>query len=113
MAARNASLSDDSRVVIDTRAALIIGGLLFGGLGLLGLGAFLAGRRIAEKIPHMPWSGHGHRHGAHPGHMAQMMRARMHEMPHVPQMPTLPKMPEIKIDVPAIMEMIAKLRRPA
>jgi hypothetical protein len=114
MAARNATLSDDSRVVIDTRSALIIGGLLFAGLGAVALCVFLAGRRIAARMPHLPWTSHGHRGGTMHGNMARMMRARLHEMPKMAHLADLPKMPHLpdmpKIDLPALVEMIAKLR---
>lgn len=113
MAARNATLSDDSRVVIDTRSALIIGGLLFGGLGLVAICMLLAGRRIASRIPHMPWSGHphrglvGHARGREHGHgqLAETIRARMREMSEAARMPDLPK-----IDLSAIADTIARLR---
>ena len=106
MAARNATLSDDSRVIIDTKAALIIGGLLFGGFGIVALAVLLAGRRIAMRLPHLPWA--GHRRGLMHSHMARMMRARMQgvQMPQMPHMPDLPKMP----DMSAIADAIAKMR---
>jgi hypothetical protein len=114
MAARNATLSDDSRVIIDTRSALIIGGLLFGGLGLVAVGVFMAGRRIASRIPRVPWAGHGHRGPGHVGgaHVAAMMRSRMGEMPNLPHIPDMPKMPDLsKVDWSSVVEMISKLRR--
>jgi hypothetical protein len=89
MAARNATLSDDSRVVIDTRSALIIGGLLFGGLGLVAVGIFMAGKRIASRLPHMPH-----------------IRA-----PHMPHLADLPRIELPKVDLPAVIDLIAKLRR--
>jgi hypothetical protein len=117
MAARNATVSEDSRVIIDTRSALIIGGLLFGGLGLLGLCVFLAGRRVASRIPHMPWDRHAHRglmgrlHGGGRGRMARMVRARVREMSGAVHVPDLPRMPDLpKFDMSAIADMLAKLR---
>jgi len=92
MAARNAEFSDDSRVIIDTRAGLIIGGLLFGGLGLLAVAVYLGARRISERMPHLP-----HLPGMHG-----------HALPHIhrPNLADLPKLPEM----PAFADMIAKLR---
>jgi hypothetical protein len=103
MAARNATLSDDSRVVIDTRSALIIGGLLFGGLGLVALGVYFAGRKIAQRMPRLPHMPH-----VHMPQMPQM--SHMHLPTH---MPDLSKIELPKIDVSAIMDMIARLRRAA
>lgn len=95
MAARNAEISDDSRVIIDTRAGLIIGGLLFGGLGLLAVAVYLGARRISERMPHLPHlqgmrGPHGH---VHP----QMHRLSLAAMPKIPEMS-------------ALADMIAKLR---
>ena len=92
MAARNAEFSDDSRVIIDTRAGLIIGGLLFGGLGLLAVAVYLGARCNSERMPHLP-----HLRGMH-GHA--------HPQMHLPSLADLPKMP----DIPAFADMIAKLR---
>lgn len=93
MAARNATISDDSRVIIDTRAGLIIGAFLFGGLGLLAAATYLGARRVADRMPHLPRL-------PHMGHMQ-----RMAEM-HMPHLGNLPKMP----DLSAMTEAIAKLR---
>ncbi len=82
MAARNAELSDDSRVIIDTRAGLIIGALLFGGLGLLAVATYLGARKIAERIPHLP------------------------HLPHMPSLPEMPHMPEM----PRMAAMVARMR---
>lgn len=112
MAARNATLSDDSRVIIDAKAALIIGGLLFGGFGLVALAVLMAGRRVASRLPHMPWAGTAHHGGSLQGHMAKMMRARMggaSHMPHMPSMPDMSKMP----DLSAIADLLAKVRKAA
>jgi hypothetical protein len=43
MAARNATLSDDSRVIVGTRAAIIIGAGLLGGLAAVALAVFFRG----------------------------------------------------------------------
>lgn len=94
MAARNVDLSDDSRVIIDARAGLIIGALLFGGLGLLAVATYLGARRIASRMPHLPRL-------HHMGHMP-----RLGEM-HIPHMGDMPKLP----DLASVGEMIAKLRR--
>jgi hypothetical protein len=122
MAARNATLSDDSRVIIDTRSALIIGGLLFGGLGFVGICMLVVGKRIASRVPHLPWNGHtrgglmGGTHGGGDGRMAEMIRARMREMSaaghghDAHKMPDLPKIDLSKFDLPSIIETIAKLR---
>lgn len=91
MAARNATISDDSRVIIDTRAGLIIGAFLFGGLGLLAVATFLGARRIADRMPRMPRM----------PHMPHMQDIRM------PHMADLPKMP----DLSGVTDLIAKLRR--
>ncbi|HEY5483753.1 MAG TPA: hypothetical protein VIK31_08075 [Propionibacteriaceae bacterium] len=91
MAARNAEISDDSRVIIDTRAGLIIGALLFGGLGLLAVATYLGARRIAERIPRLP----------HMPHLPQMP-----QMPHLADLPHLP-------DLPALGAMVARIRRAA
>jgi hypothetical protein len=88
MAARNAQFSDDSRVIIDTRAGLIIGAFLFGGLGLLAVATYLGARRIAERMPHLPHLPH---------------------MPHMRQMPQLAHLRKLQ-EMPAVAEMIAKLR---
>jgi len=98
MAARNATISDDSRVIIDGRAALIIGGLLFGGLGLVALAIFLGARRMASRIPHLPSWAHT---------SAMQARLRHLHMPDLPKVPDLPKLP----DMSAIADMVAKLRR--
>jgi hypothetical protein len=45
MAARNATLSDDSRVIVGTRAALIIGAGLLGGLACVACALFMGARR--------------------------------------------------------------------
>jgi hypothetical protein len=91
MAARNAEISDDSRVIIDTRAGLIIGALLFGGLGLLAVATYLGARRIADRMPHLP------------------------HMPHMPQLPGNMRMPHVGdlhrlAGMPAFADMIAKIR---
>jgi len=98
MAARNAEFSDDSRVIIDTRAGLIIGGLLFGGLGLLAVAVYLGARRISERMPHLP-------------HLQAMRGAhgRLHPQMHLPSLADLPKIPEM----PAFADMIAKMRHAA
>jgi hypothetical protein len=85
MAARNAQISDDSRVIIDTRAGLIIGAFLFGGLGLLAVATYLGARRIAERTPHLP------------------------HLPHLPQMPHLAELRKLS-ESPAVAAMIARLR---
>jgi hypothetical protein len=96
MAARNAALSDDSRVIIDGRSALIIGGLLFGGLGLVAIAVCLGARRVAARIPHAPWASGHHGHGGWRAHGTSP------HLPHV-QMPDLP-------DMPPLGELVAKLR---
>jgi hypothetical protein len=88
MAARNAEISDDSRVIIDTRAGLIIGAFLLGGLGLLAVATYLGARRIAERRPHLP------------------------HLPHMPQMPHLADLRRLP-DLPAISAMVAKMRHAA
>lgn len=98
MAARNATISDDSRVVIDTRSALIIGGFLFGGLGLLAAAMMFAVHKRASRMPHMPNFAHGYKLPANLRHM------HMPDMPKVPDMPKMPDMP------PALVDLIAKLR---
>jgi len=108
MAARNATLSDDSRVIIDARAALIIGGLLFGGFGLVAVAVYMAGRRIADRMPHLPFAAARHAAAADAGHMAAMVRARMQGM-SLPHLADLPKMP----DLSAVADMLGKLRRAA
>jgi hypothetical protein len=115
MAARNATLSDDSRVIIDAKAALIIGALLFGGFGLVALAVLMAGRRIAARIPHMPWAAAGHRGGSLQGHMAKMMRARMGGAAHMPHMPHMPSMPDMSKmpDLSVIADLLAKMRKAA
>jgi hypothetical protein len=45
MAARNATLSDDSRVIVDARTAIIIGAGLLGGLAAVAVAIFLGSRR--------------------------------------------------------------------
>jgi hypothetical protein len=90
MAARNATLTDDSRVVIDTRGALIIGGLLFGGLSFIAIAVFIAGKRIASRIPRLP----------HLPHVPQMPQV---QLPHLADMPKMP-------DLSMVAEMLAKLR---
>jgi hypothetical protein len=100
MAARNATISDDSRVIIDGRAALIIGGLLFGGLGLVALAVFLGARRMAARIPHLPSWAHT---------SAMQARLRHLHMPDLPKVPDMPKLP----DMSAIADMIARLRHSA
>lgn len=49
--APKATISEDSRVIIDTRAALIIGLALFGGMGLVALAITLGVRRIMRWRP--------------------------------------------------------------
>ncbi len=85
MAARNAQISDDSRVIIDTRAGLIIGAFLFGGLGLLAVATYLGARRIAERMPHLP---------------------------HLPSMAQMPHLADLRkmADSPAVAAMIARMR---
>lgn len=97
MAARNATLSEGSRVLVDARAALIIGALLFGGLGLLAMGVYLGARHVAARIPHLPWA--GHRHPAH----------RALPTPHLPRV-QLPDMARLA-DIPQLAGLIAKLHR--
>lgn len=100
MAARNAEITDGSRVIIDTRAGLIIGAFLFGGLGLLACAVYFGARRMAERMPHLPWAQTGHR-GMH-GHGRMPMHARFAHM----QLADMPKLP----DLPQIGEIVAKLR---
>lgn len=111
MAARNATLSDDSRVLIDTRAALIIGGLLFGGLGLVACAVFMGARRVAARIPRLPFArGRGHGMPMWYGHGRPSMPHV--QMPDLPKMPDMPKMPDFsKLDLSAIADMVSKLRR--
>jgi hypothetical protein len=100
MAARNANISDDSRVIIDTRAALIIGGFLLGGMGLVACAVFLGARRIAQRMPHLPWAGQRGRHG----HMVSLPHV---QLPDLPKMPEFPKMP----DLPQFGDVVARFRR--
>jgi hypothetical protein len=90
MAARNATLSEDSRVVIDWRAALIIGALLMGGFAIVAVGVFLAGRRIADAL----------------GRATDKL-PDLHNLPHMPDLSHL------QADLPAIIARIAKMRRAA
>ena len=71
MAARNATLHEGSRVVIDWRAALILGLLMLGGFGIIACVIWIVARRAIEavsslsanlphlpEVPHMPdWMG--------------------------------------------------------
>lgn len=50
MAARNATLSEDSRVILDWKGALIIGLCLMGGFGLLALAVWFAARRVIGAL---------------------------------------------------------------
>ncbi|HEX9092380.1 MAG TPA: hypothetical protein VF902_00205 [Coriobacteriia bacterium] len=59
--ARKTTLSEDSRVLFDWKAALILAVVLLGGVGIVVLVLFLIGRaivgrlhRIADHLPHMP-----------------------------------------------------------
>lgn len=100
MAARNAEISEDSRVIIDVKAALIIGAFLFGGLGLVAAAMLMGARRVASRMPHLPLMHHGHG-GAHAMRMPHL------HMPDMPKLPDLPKMP----DLPNVADLVAKLRR--
>lgn len=53
-AAREISVSDDSHVIIDVRAALVIAAALLGGFALVGVALVLAGRRVADRLPRLP-----------------------------------------------------------
>ncbi|MDO8963424.1 MAG: hypothetical protein Q7W30_02915 [Coriobacteriia bacterium] len=82
LAARNATLSEDSRVIIDWKAALILGACLLGGFGIIAVGVFFGARRIAgaisdlgDRIPKLPdLSG-------------------LANLPHMPHMPHLSQIP--------------------
>ena len=59
--ARKATFSEDSRVLFDWKAALILTAVLIGGVGIIALVIFLVGRSIAarvrhltDRLPHMP-----------------------------------------------------------
>lgn len=61
--AGRAEVGDETRVLIGTRAALIIGGVLLGGFALLAVAGVLGARKLAEWRPvdfdelaeHLPW----------------------------------------------------------
>lgn len=61
VAARNVTVSDDSRVIIDWRGAIILGLFMLGGFGIVAAVVWLTGRRvigalsrISARIPHLP-----------------------------------------------------------
>jgi len=98
MAARNATVPDAPRVLIDAKAAPTLGCLPFGGLRLVAIAVFLGARRMAARLPRLPHWAHSV-HGM-PSHLRNV------RMPEIPKLPDLPKMP----DMSAIADMIAKLR---
>lgn len=50
MAARNATLSEDSRVIIDWKGAIILGLFLLGGFGIVAVVAWFASRRVVGAL---------------------------------------------------------------
>lgn len=50
MAARNATLSQDSRVLIDWKGAIILGLVLLGGFGMVAVVVWFAGRRVIAAL---------------------------------------------------------------
>lgn len=92
MAARNATLSDDTRVLIDARGGLILGLLLLGGFGVVAGAIYMGARHLAARIPHLP-----HPHVALPRHVA---------MPKMPSRTDFPKLP----DLSAVGKKLGRLR---
>jgi hypothetical protein len=61
VASRHTTLSEDSRVIIDWKGALILAAMMLGVAGVLVLLAWLVGRRVARaashlssRLPHLP-----------------------------------------------------------
>lgn len=71
MAARNATLHEGSRVVIDWRAALILGLFMLGGFGIIAGVIWLAARRMIQAVSSLSAN-----------------------LPHLPHLPELPHIPE-------------------
>ena len=58
--ARHADVSEDSRVLLDTKGALILAAVLLGGFGLVAVALYLSARRVSEWRPEWPaWMRHG------------------------------------------------------
>ena len=53
VAGKDVTISDDSRVLIDVKAALIIAAALLGGFGIIALVALVSGRRVASRLPRL------------------------------------------------------------
>lgn len=68
-----ATVSDDSRVLLSTKAALIIAAALLGGFGLIAVVMVVGMKRM----------------------MARRHRFHMPSMPHMPNMPHIPNMPSV------------------
>jgi hypothetical protein len=71
MAARNATLLEGSRVLIDWRAALILGLVVLGGFGIVAVVVWLAARRVIAAVA--------------------SVSANLPHLPHLPQMPHIPE----------------------
>jgi len=52
--ARNADVSEDTRVFLDTRGALILAAALLSGFGIVALVLYLSAKRISEWRPQLP-----------------------------------------------------------
>ena len=58
--ARSTNVSEDSRILLSTRGALIIAAALLGGFGLVAVAVIMSAQRVAEwrpniSLPNMPW----------------------------------------------------------